>query len=58
MQKSQEGKVKCLGWCGKIFLSKDRILIRFCPACTAKKNNAQDKNSLKIYGSGGYEKNL
>jgi Zn finger protein HypA/HybF involved in hydrogenase expression len=52
MQKSQEGKVRCLGWCGgKIFLSKDKIRIRFCGECTSKKNGVQDKHSLKVYGA-------
>jgi hypothetical protein len=27
------GKVLCLGWCGKHFMSPDRLRIRVCPYC-------------------------
>lgn len=37
MAKSQW--TKCLGYCGKKFLSKDKIHVRICPKCKAKQNN-------------------
>jgi len=33
--------VKCLGWCGKMFMSPDKTRIRFCKACASKKDQAE-----------------
>ena len=38
--KHQAGEVKCLGGCGKIFASPDRLRIRVCPVC--KHRHRQD----------------
>ena len=43
--------VKCLGWCGKEFLSTNKAKIRFCKKCTAKKDAAQRGTSLKVFAS-------
>lgn len=29
--------VRCLGWCGKMFLSPDPVRMRFCKRCADKK---------------------
>lgn len=45
--------VKCLGWCGKEFLSPDKTRIRFCKACASKKDQVE-RNATKIrtFGDG------
>jgi hypothetical protein len=40
LAKHQAGEVKCLGGCGKIFASPDRLRIRICPVC--KHRHRQD----------------
>lgn len=40
LAKHQAGGVKCLGGCGKIFASPDRLRIRICPVC--KHRHRQD----------------
>lgn len=33
------GNTKCLGWCNKTFQSIDKITIRFCSKCRAKRDS-------------------
>ena len=33
--------VRCLGWCGKTFLSPDRVGIRYCKKCALKKEQVE-----------------
>ena len=47
--KSEKGMVKCLGWCGKEFMSKDKVNIRFCSKCAAKKDAVQHSISLNRF---------
>ena len=45
--------VKCLGWCGKEFMSPDRTKIRFCKKCTTKKEQAERSSSkIRSFGDG------
>ncbi len=37
------GIVSCLGWCGKSFLSRDKIAIRFCEKCREKRNSEMNR---------------
>ena len=44
---------KCLGWCGKQFLSPDKTRIRFCRACTSKKDHAERSLAkIRTFGDG------
>ena len=49
----RQAMVKCLGWCGKEFLSPDRTKIRFCKKCTTKKEQAERSNAkVRSFGDG------
>ncbi len=51
--KKDPNLVKCLGWCGKEFLSPDRTRIRFCKKCTAKKEqNERSLSKVRSFGDG------
>jgi len=57
LAKPEAGKVKCLGHgvfagCKGEFYSTDRINLRFCKSCAAKKDQAQRNYSLKVYAGG------
>ena len=44
---------KCLGWCGKWFLSPDKARIRFCKACSAKKDQVErGLSKIRVVGDG------
>lgn len=38
------GMVTCLGWCNKIFKSKDRFNIRFCKKCAQRRQAELSRN--------------
>jgi len=45
--------VKCLGWCGKEFLSPDKTRIRFCKACASKKDQVErNLTKIRTFGDG------
>lgn len=37
------GMVMCLGWCNKIFKSKDRFNLRFCKRCAQRRQSELSK---------------
>lgn len=58
--KPESGMVECLGHgifkgCKGKFHSTDRINLRFCKNCAAKKDQVQRTYSLKVYGGGREE---
>lgn len=49
LKHSDPGKVKCLGWCNKEFLSSNKKCIRYCKKCSILKDRIQDQTSLSVY---------
>jgi hypothetical protein len=49
MLKKYARKVKCLGWCGKEFLSQNPVYFRICPKCKVRYNKAADTRSFAKY---------
>lgn len=45
----QSAEVRCLGWCGQMFQSPDRMRIRICNACKARHRNAATGGGFDDY---------
>lgn len=50
---SNPGKIKCLGWCNKEFVSPNKIYVRYCTKCSEKKDDVQKSHSLRTFNSSG-----
>lgn len=47
MLKKYAGKVKCLGWCNKEFISPNKVYVRLCHECKEKSNNLRARRNSK-----------
>jgi len=47
MLKKYAGKVRCLGWCNKEFMSPNKVYVRLCGECKERSNNIRARRNSK-----------
>lgn len=45
-ENAMSGMVMCLGWCNKVFKSKDRLNIRFCKSCAKRRQSEMSRSPI------------